>query len=133
MAGVGSAEVGMTGKEQSPLITALSAPLASDRRINGIHFVRRFETLTGIRLRSATVASLPREFLGRPTLAPEEIARRYCYQLQPRTYNALRRYGTAVRHSPWTFGRLLEIRGFGLFCLLDLLEVLANPPADNDQ
>ena len=31
----------------------------------------------------------------------------------------------AANRSRWTFGRLLEIRGFGAFSLLDLLEVMA--------
>jgi hypothetical protein len=34
------------------------------------------------------------------------------------------RYEPGRQSEPWTFGRLLEIRGFGVFSLLDLVEVL---------
>jgi len=116
-------------KAQSPLIETLWTHPEAGRDISGAHAIRRFEALTGIRLRKAAVASIPRPFLGRPIDAPEDLARRYCYELQPRTYNALLRHGNGTRQA-WTFGRLLEIRGFGLYSLLDLLEVLARHPED---
>jgi len=37
----------------------------------------------------------------------------------------MRRYEPGRPQEPWTFGRLLDIRGFGAFSLLDLLEVMA--------
>jgi hypothetical protein len=93
------------------------------------YFVRRVEALTGVRLRSAAVACMPRELLVRRVEAPNILARRYCYQLERRTYNALSRYEPGSTEEPWTVGRLLEIRTFGVFCLLDLLEVLASDEA----
>jgi hypothetical protein len=123
----------MPSKEQNTIVESLWRTLPATRRTHEIHFLQRFETLTGIKLRSATVAAIPREFLGRMTEAPEEIARRYCYQLQVRTYNALRRHGTSSSRSPWTIGRLLEVRGFGLFALLDLLEVMAKTSSGNGE
>lgn len=111
-------------RAQSPLIESLCVRPIADRRLTGEHFVRRFEALTGVRVHKAAVAAIPRVFLGRPVDTPDELAERFRYELQPRTYNALRRHGSASRQ-PWTFGRLLEIRGFGLYSLLDLLEVLA--------
>jgi hypothetical protein len=111
-------------RAQSPLIESLCVRPIAEHRDSGVHFVRRFEALTGIRVHKAAVAALPRAFLGRLVETPDELAQRYCYELQPRTYNALRRHGESSRQS-WTLGRLLEIRGFGLYSLLDLLEVLA--------
>jgi hypothetical protein len=116
-------------RAQSPLIESLCVRPSAEHRDSGVHFVRRFEALTGIRIRKAAVAAIPRPFLGRPVDGPEELAQRYCYELQPRTYNALRQHGKLSRQ-PWTFGRLLEIRGFGLYSLLDLLEVLAKHSSD---
>jgi hypothetical protein len=111
-------------RAQSTLIDSLCVRPAAEPRLNAPHFVSRFEALTGLRVRKAAVGALPRAFLGWSVEPPEKLAQRYCYELQPRTYNALLRYGSSSRQ-PWTFGRLLELRGFGLYSLLDLLEVMA--------
>ena len=63
--------------------------------------------------------------MARTVEPPEGLVRQYGYELEPRTHNALCRYEPGRNGDRWTFGRLLEIRGFGVFSLLDLLEVLA--------
>jgi hypothetical protein len=115
----------MPSKEQGSRIESSWGLPTGGRRDKDVRIVQRFEALTGIRLRSPTVAALPREFLGRQIAPPDEMARRHRFHLQPRTYNALRQHAPATEGGYWTYGRLLEIRGFGLFSLLDLLEVLA--------
>ena len=94
-------------------------------RQDAVRFREHFAALTGLAVTSASVECLPREFLARPVPAPDLLTRRYGPRLSRRTYNALCRFQPAPPGEPWTFGRLLQIRGFGLFCLLDLLEVLA--------
>jgi hypothetical protein len=88
-------------------------------------FIERFEALTGFRVHSTSLEGLPREFLARPVPAPDLLVEQYAYELEPRTHNALCRYEPGRQPDRWTFCRLLEIRGFGVFSLLDLLEVLA--------
>jgi hypothetical protein len=87
-------------------------------------FVERFASLTGFHVHSTSIECLPREFLARPVESPDLIVRRFGYELEARTRNALCRFEPLKPHEHWTFGRLLEIRGFGVFSLLDLLEVL---------
>ena len=98
---------------------------ATRRRDDASRFIDRFAALTGIRLQSASIEGLPREFLARSVLPPPVLLERYAYELEPRTHNALRRYEPGRPQEPWTFGRLLDIRGFGAFSLLDLLEIMA--------
>jgi hypothetical protein len=88
-------------------------------------FIERFEVLTGLRVHSTSMEGLPREFLARPVETPNHLVDKYGYELEPRTHNALCRYEPGRQPDRWTYGRLLEIRGFGVFSLLDLLEVLA--------
>jgi hypothetical protein len=88
-------------------------------------FIERFEALTGFRVHSTSREGLPREFLARTLPAPDVLVGQYGYELEPRTHNALCRYEPGRQADRWTYGRLLEIRGFGVFSLLDLLEVLA--------
>jgi len=76
-------------------------------------------------MHSASIEGLPREFLATAVSPPNFLVEQYGYELEPRTRNALCRYEPGRHNEPWNFGRLLEIRGFGLFSLLDLLEVLA--------
>ena len=57
--------------------------------------------------------------------APNILVEKYGNELEIRTCNALRRYEPGNPMAPWTYSRLLEIRSFGIFSLLDLLEVLA--------
>jgi len=95
------------------------------RRDDTARFIERFEALTGHRVNSTSSEGLPREFLGRVVQTPDFLVEQYGYELEPRTHNALCRYEPGRHADHWTFGRLLEIRGFGVFSLLDLLEVLA--------
>lgn len=95
------------------------------RRDDTARFIERFEALTGHRVNSTSAEGLPREFLARAVQTPDILVEQYGYELEPRTHNALCRYEPGRHADHWTFGRLLEIRGFGVFSLLDLLEVLA--------
>lgn len=105
------------------------APGTSERAMrrhdDTARFVERFEALTGFRVHSTSLEGLPREFLARPVPAPDLLVEQYGYELEPRTHNALCRYEPGRQPDRWTFGRLLDIRGFGVFSLLDLLEILA--------
>jgi len=95
------------------------------RQDDTVRFIERFEVLTGFRVHSTSREGLPREFLARTLPAPNDLVEQYGYELEPRTHNALCRYEPGRQSDRWTYGRLLEIRGFGVFSLLDLLEVLA--------
>ncbi|MGD0839239.1 MAG: hypothetical protein ABSB49_21595 [Polyangia bacterium] len=95
------------------------------RRDDAARFIERFAALTGYQISSTSAEGLPRQFLARTVEPPEGLVRQYGYELEPRTHNALCRYEPGRNGDRWTFGRLLEIRGFGVFSLLDLLEVLA--------
>jgi hypothetical protein len=95
------------------------------RQDDTTRFIERFEALTGFRVHSTSREGLPREFLARTVPTPDVLVRQYGYELEPRTHNALCRYEPGRQADCWTYGRLLEIRGFGVFSLLDLLEVLA--------
>lgn len=95
------------------------------RRDDTARFIERFEALTGYHVNSTSAEGLPREFLGRAVQTPDILVEQYGYELEPRTHNALCRFEPGRHTDHWTFGRLLEIRGFGVFSLLDLLEVLA--------
>jgi hypothetical protein len=116
----------MAGEDQPPTPEGHApSPRATRRHSDIVRFIERFEALTGIRVQSASAEGLPREFLARAAPPPDVLIERYGYELEPRTHNALRRYEPGREREPWTFGRLLEIRGFGAFSLLDLLEVMA--------
>ena len=105
------------------------APANADRTLrrqdDTARFIERFEALTGFRVHSTSREGLPREFLARTVPAPDLLVQEYGYELEPRTHNALCRYEPGRQPDRWSYGRLLEIRGFGVFSLLDLLEVLA--------
>ena len=94
-------------------------------RDDAARFIERFEALTGYRVHSTSAEGLPREFLAHHVETPNALVEQYGYELEPRTRNALCRFEPGRHPDRWTFGRLLEIRGFGVFSLLDLLEVLA--------
>jgi hypothetical protein len=67
--------------------------------------------------------SAPAEVLRLPSPSPEEILS--TLPVKPRTYNSLRRYvaGRATEVG-WSFGRLLQIPGFGARALEDVLGAL---------
>jgi len=102
-----------------------SSARAMRRQDDTVRFIERFEVLTGFRVHSTSREGLPREFLARTLPAPNVLVEQFGYELEPRTHNALCRYEPGRQSDRWTYGRLLEIRGFGVFSLLDLLEVLA--------
>jgi hypothetical protein len=122
----------MTDASNTPGKRPLS-PRTLRTRQDAQRFLERFAALTGLAVGSASAESLPREFLARESLPPDVLIRRYGHVLSQRTYNALCRFEPAPPAEPWTFGRLLRIRGFGLFCLLDLLEVLARQAAGGEE
>lgn len=99
-------------------------PRTSRHGIDVARFIERFEALTGLHASSDSACSIPREFLLRPVVPPEALLREYGQELELRTRNALCRCEPGRPNERWTFGRLLEIRGFGVFSLLNLLEVM---------
>jgi hypothetical protein len=101
------------------------SPRAQRRREDTDRFIERFAAVTGYRLHSTNAEGLPREFLARTVPPPDKLVEQYGFELEPRTQNALCRFEPGRGAEPWTFGRLLKIRGFGVFSLVDLLEVLA--------
>ena len=116
----------MPGEDQHSSTKALQGLARALRRHeDNARFIERFEILTGVRVQSTSVDGLPREFLGSSVESPDVLVRQHGYELEPRTHNALRQYEPGRHQDSWTFGRLLQIRGFGVFSLLDLLEVLA--------
>jgi hypothetical protein len=116
----------MPGQDQSASReTSEYSARAMRRQDDTARFIERFEVLTGFRVHSTSREGLPREFLARTVPAPDVLVGQYGYELEPRTHNALCRYEPGRQSDRWTFGRLLEIRGFGVFSLLDLLEILA--------
>ena len=116
----------MPGENQA---SSQEAPQDSARAVrrqdDTARFIERFAALTGFHVHSTSVEGLPREFLARAVPTPDVLVQEYGYELEPRTHNALCRYEPGRQPDRWTYGRLLEIRGFGVFSLLDLLEVLA--------
>jgi hypothetical protein len=114
----------MHGSNEPPDEQA-APPRTARRHVDTVRFIERFEALTGFRVSSDSTLALPREFLVRSVEPPEVLMRKYGDDLELRTRNALCRFEPGREHDRWTFGRLLEIRGFGVFSLLDLLEVLA--------
>jgi hypothetical protein len=98
------------------------------RRISTARFIERFEALTGFHVGSDSTQALPKEFLARPVPSPEILLREHGQEFELRTRNALCRFEPGRPHEGWTFARLLDIRGFGVFSLLDLLEVLSKRP-----
>jgi hypothetical protein len=97
-------------------------------------FIETFEALTGFRPTSACPEALPNSFLDRAAPTPSELLSRVGNQLEPRTQNALRRQiAGLVDLGPWTFRRLLYVRGFGLFCLIDVMQALVNSDGRRDR
>jgi hypothetical protein len=114
----------MSGADES-LLKDKTTPRTERRRDDAARFIERFAVLTGFRVNSTSTEGLPREFLARTVPSPQTLLDQYGFELEPRTHNALCRFEPGRNADYWSFGRLLEIRGFGVFSLLDLLEVLA--------
>jgi hypothetical protein len=105
------------------------APKAIQRREqrarDTTRFAEAFFALTGFRPVSAYREVLPPGFLAHSIPSPGELLARFGDRLHTRTSNSLRQQdpSTAPRED-WTFGSLLELRGFGMFCLLDVMQAL---------
>jgi hypothetical protein len=88
-------------------------------------FAEAFFALTGFRPVAAYREFLPPEFLAQSIPSPGELAARFGHRLHTRTSNALRQQDPGAAHREgWTYGSLLELRGFGVFCLLDVMQAL---------
>ena len=71
--------------------------------------------------------SAPAELLRHPAPSPEEILS--TLPIRPRTYNSLRRYVAGrPAEAGWSFGRLLQIPGFGARALEDVLGAMGARP-----
>lgn len=107
---------------------------ADRRHQDRARFIEAFESLTGFRPTSACPDALPGQFLDRAAPTPAEILSSVGHHLEPRTVNALRRQVAGmVDMGPWTYRRLLYVRGFGLFCLIDVMKALAESGACRDR
>jgi hypothetical protein len=88
-------------------------------------FAERFFALTGFRPIAAYKEFLPFDFLARSIPSPGELVARFGDRLRTRTGNALRQQDPGpAHHEAWTYGKLLDLRGFGVFSLLDVMHVL---------
>jgi hypothetical protein len=88
----------------------------------------RFRRVAGIDGGRASTSRLPRPFLERPSLSPQQLLSRL--PLGRRTTNALRRHiACAPEETTWTYGRLMAIKGFGVRALVEVLEGLQAEPA----
>ena len=113
------AQSGWSGTENE----AQAEPGRGNERCDSV--IAGLASLTGLHLHSANVESLPRELLGREVPDPDVLVRTYRDELEPRTHNALCQREPGRPGEAWTVGRLLQIRGFGVHSLLDVLAVLA--------
>jgi hypothetical protein len=110
--------------------TKTSAVQVTRRQKDGARFIEAFYALTGISVPSASPEALPVSFLDQTVPSPTEILRRFGSTLELRTSNSLRRHVAGiVEHGRWTHRRLLDIRGLGLFGLIDILRALADGEA----
>ena len=99
---------------------------AGRRRRDRTRFVDAVRELTGLTANSTSLEALPKSLLDRAVPSPGDLLKSFACNLQVRTTNALRRHSAGiVEGGTWTFRRLLEIRGVGAFCLIDILRALA--------
>ena len=88
-------------------------------------FAEEFFALTGFRPVAAYREFLPPAVLARSIPAPAELVARFGGRLHTRTSNALRQQDPGLpQRQDWTYGSLLDLRGFGMFCLLDVMQAL---------
>jgi len=112
------------------MIAANSVNRRERRARDTARFAEAFFALTGFRPAAAYREFLPPEFLAQEIPSPAELATRFGERLHTRTSNALRQQDPASAHrAGWTYGSLLELRGFGVFCLLDVMQVLRDSGA----
>jgi hypothetical protein len=88
-------------------------------------FAEEFFALTGFRPVGAYKEFLPSEFLAQSIPSPSELVAQFGSRLHTRTSNALQQQDPVLSdREGWTYGRLIELRGFGMFCLLDVMRAL---------
>ena len=112
-------------KRIEPLIAAKAGKGRISRARDTARFAEAFFALTGFRPIAAYKEFLPFDFLASSIPSPGELVARFGDRLHTRTSNALRQQdpGSANREA-WTYGKLLDLRGVGVFCLLDVMQVL---------
>ena len=111
------------------MIPSKDSKRREQRELDNARFIEAFFALTGFRPAAAYREFLPPDFLARSTPSPSELVERFGNRLGTRTSNALRQQdpGPAFREG-WTYGSLLDLRGFGMFCLLDVMQALHGSP-----
>jgi hypothetical protein len=110
--------------------TAGAASRRQRREQDAARFAEEFFALTGFRPVAAYREALPREFLTQSIPSPDELLARFGDRFQLRTSNALQRYvASTVDRVGWNYDRLLDLRGFGLFSLLDVMQALHDSAA----
>ena len=107
-------------------MTAAKATTRREKRARDTaRFAEAFFALTGFRPAAAYREFLPPGLLARSIPSPGEIVAQFGDRLHTRTSNALRQQDPGPAHlGAWTYGSLLDLRGFGVFCLLDVMRVL---------
>ena len=111
------------------MIPSKDSKRREQRELDNARFIEAFFALTGFRPAAAYREFLPPEFLARPTPSPAELVERFGDRLHTRTSNSLRQLDPGPAHREgWTYGRLLDLRGFGMFCLLDVMQALHGSP-----
>jgi hypothetical protein len=104
------------------------------RQRDSVRFADMFFALAGSRPVSACREALPRDFLTCSIPSPAALVARFGDRLQPRTRNALERHMPNPKDSEgWTYDRLLALRGFGMFCLIDVMQALREPASARGQ
>jgi hypothetical protein len=107
------------------MIVPKSSKRREQRAKDNARFAEEFFALTGFRPMAAYREFLPPDLLARAIPSPGELVARFGCRLHTRTSNALRQEDPSPADCKnWTFGSLLELRGFGMFCLLDVMQAL---------
>ena len=107
------------------MIDTIAAKRRERRARDTAYFAEEFFALTGFRPVAAYREYLPSGFLARSVPSPGELVARFGDRLHTRTSNALRQQDPGPgRGEGWTYGSLLDLRGFGVFCLLDIMQAL---------
>jgi hypothetical protein len=107
------------------MIPPRAAKRREKRARDTARFAETFLALTGFRPAAAYREFLPPELLARSIVSPGELVARLGDRLHTRTSNALQQHDPSpVDREGWTLGRLLDLRGFGVFCLLDVMQAL---------
>ncbi len=110
----------------SLLEDATDAPPANTGRLAHGTLVKRFRALTGLHAPMQPAGRPPIGFLVQSAPSPTQIIGRM--PIRPRTHNVLRRFlDTGSPRGRWTYGRLLQIPGFGLYGVVDVLSCQSRP------